>query len=85
MYPKTDDSTFDMDYYCATHMPMLADALGDACKGWGASSIGSGFGVRHRMLQLALELCSAAFGDCLASGGNFGTRRCGLAEGRCAR
>ncbi|MEM7337830.1 MAG: EthD family reductase [Actinomycetota bacterium] len=37
MYPKTDDSTFDMDYYTSTHMPMLADALGDACKGWGAS------------------------------------------------
>ena len=38
MYPKTEDSTFDMDYYCATHMPMLADALGDACKGWGATT-----------------------------------------------
>jgi len=43
LYPKTDDSTFDMDYYCATHMPMLADALGDACKGWGASSTGGEF------------------------------------------
>lgn len=38
MYPKTDDSTFDMDYYTSTHMPMLADALGDACTGWGAST-----------------------------------------------
>ncbi len=38
MYPKTEDSTFDMDYYTSTHMPMLADALGDACKGWGAST-----------------------------------------------
>jgi uncharacterized protein (TIGR02118 family) len=42
MYPKTDESTFDMDYYCATHMPMLADALGDACQGWGATSVASG-------------------------------------------
>ena len=42
LYPKTDDSTFDMDYYCATHMPMLADALGDACKGWGATAVGAG-------------------------------------------
>jgi uncharacterized protein (TIGR02118 family) len=42
LYPKTDDSTFDMDYYCSTHMPMLADALGDACKGWGASTVGGG-------------------------------------------
>lgn len=42
LYPKTDDSTFDMDYYCSTHMPMLAGALGDACKGWGASAVKSG-------------------------------------------
>ncbi len=41
MYPKTDDSTFDMDYYTSTHMPMLADALGDACQGWGASTLKS--------------------------------------------
>lgn len=40
MYPKTEDSSFDMDYYCSTHMPMLADALGDACQGWGASKTG---------------------------------------------
>ena len=31
-----------MDYYLSTHMPMLADALGDACTGWGASTIGAG-------------------------------------------
>lgn len=42
LYPKTDESTFDMDYYTSTHMPMLADALGDACKGWGASSCKGG-------------------------------------------
>ncbi len=42
MYPKTDDSTFNMDYYTATHMPMLAAALGDACKGWGATKVTGG-------------------------------------------
>jgi uncharacterized protein (TIGR02118 family) len=42
MYPKTDDSTFDMDYYTSTHMPMFANALGEGCQGWGASSIASG-------------------------------------------
>ncbi len=31
-----------MEYYCATHMPMFADALGDACAGWGASTVKSG-------------------------------------------
>ncbi len=42
LYPRTDDSTFDMDYYTATHMPMFADGLGDACQGWGAASIADG-------------------------------------------
>ena len=28
LYPKTDDATFDMDYYTSTHMPMVAKALG---------------------------------------------------------
>ena len=35
IYPKTDDSTFDMAYYKDNHMPMFAEALGDTCKGWG--------------------------------------------------
>jgi uncharacterized protein (TIGR02118 family) len=42
LYPKTDESTFDMDYYTSTHMPMLAAALGDACLSWGADKITSG-------------------------------------------
>ena len=42
LYPRTDDSTFDMDYYTSTHMPMLAEALGDACQGWGAANIADG-------------------------------------------
>lgn len=42
LYPKTDDSTFDMDYYTTSHMPMFAETLGDACQGWGAASVGGG-------------------------------------------
>jgi uncharacterized protein (TIGR02118 family) len=42
LYPKTDESTFDMDYYTSTHMPMLAAALGDDCQSWGADKITSG-------------------------------------------
>lgn len=42
LYPRTEDSTFDMDYYTTTHMPMFAEAIGDACKGWGAASVDSG-------------------------------------------
>ncbi len=42
LYPKTDDSHFDMDYYTTKHMPMLAESLGAACHGWGASAVTSG-------------------------------------------
>jgi len=42
LYPRTDDSTFDMDYYVQSHMPMLANALGDSCQGWGATSVMAG-------------------------------------------
>ena len=42
LYPQTDDSSFDMDYYTSTHMPMLAEALGDDCHGWGAATINDG-------------------------------------------
>ncbi len=39
LYPKTEDSTFDMDYYTSTHMPMVAKAFGDGCQGWGAAVV----------------------------------------------
>ena len=32
LYPKTDDVSFDMDYYCKSHMPMVREKLGSACK-----------------------------------------------------
>ena len=41
MYPKTEESTFDMDYYTSTHMPMFAKAIGSACQAWGASTLKS--------------------------------------------
>ena len=42
LYPKADGSTFDMDYYTSTHMPMVAKAFGDACQSWGAATVTSG-------------------------------------------
>lgn len=42
LYPRNDSSTFDMDYYTSTHMPLFADVLGDACQGWGAATIAAG-------------------------------------------
>ena len=32
-YPNKDGATFDMNYYCASHMPMVQSKLGSACKG----------------------------------------------------
>jgi len=42
LYPQTEDSSFDMEYYTSTHMPMLAESIGDACSGWGAARVGDG-------------------------------------------
>ncbi|MHA7923966.1 MAG: EthD family reductase [Marinobacter sp.] len=32
LYPKTPESTFDIDYYRDTHMALVRDRLGNACK-----------------------------------------------------
>ena len=31
LYPNTDTTSFDMNYYCNSHMPMVKDKLGAAC------------------------------------------------------
>lgn len=33
LYPNPENCKFDMSYYCNSHMPMVRDHLGDACKG----------------------------------------------------
>ena len=33
LYPNGDGKTFDMDYYCNKHVPMVAELLGDSVKG----------------------------------------------------
>ena len=33
MYPNGEGKTFDMDYYCNKHVPMVLSLLGDAVKG----------------------------------------------------
>ena len=32
LYPNGPDISFDVNYYCATHVPMVASLLGDALK-----------------------------------------------------
>ena len=33
LYPDGEGKTFDMDYYCSKHVPMVAELLGDAVIG----------------------------------------------------
>jgi len=33
LYPNGEGKTFDMDYYCNKHIPMVAGLLGDSLKG----------------------------------------------------
>ncbi|WP_392343177.1 EthD family reductase [uncultured Shewanella sp.] len=30
LYPNSESATFDMDYYCKTHLPLVADLVGEA-------------------------------------------------------
>ena len=32
LYPAGEKATFDMEYYCRNHMPMVQQKLGAACK-----------------------------------------------------
>ena len=32
LYPAGESTKFDMDYYCKSHMPMVQEKLGAACK-----------------------------------------------------
>jgi uncharacterized protein (TIGR02118 family) len=66
LYPKTDESSFDMDYYTATHMPMLADALGDACTGWGATAA---MGGDYEAIGWAMVTSKEAFDAAMAEHG----------------
>jgi len=34
LYPYRENGRFEMDYYCATHMPLAAKLFGAALKGW---------------------------------------------------
>jgi uncharacterized protein (TIGR02118 family) len=33
LYPRKEGASFDMSYYVNSHMPMVRQKLGDACKG----------------------------------------------------
>ncbi len=66
LYPKSDDSSFDMDYYTSTHMPLFAEVLGDACQGWGAATVEDG---KYHAVGWAMVESKDAFDAAMASGG----------------
>jgi|SRR3989304_5735454 len=41
LYPNAESKTFDMDYYCNKHVPMVAGLLGESVKG---ASVEKGIG-----------------------------------------
>lgn len=41
VYPNGEDNTFDMNYYCSSHIPMVRQKLGAALKG---ASVDEGVG-----------------------------------------
>jgi uncharacterized protein (TIGR02118 family) len=64
LYPKTDDATFDMDYYTTSHMPMLAKALGDGCKSWGAAKVTTDQHVAMGWVMIdSMDTFNAAMGE----------------------
>jgi len=66
LYPKSEDTTFDMDYYSTKHMPLLAEVLGDACKGWGVS----GPAHKHHAVGWAMVDSKEAFDAAMAERGS---------------
>ena len=70
MYPYTEGKRFDIDYYRNKHIPMVKEAMGDACRG---ISLDVGIGGRApgspapyvaiaHMLFDSLDAFRAAFG-----------------------
>jgi uncharacterized protein (TIGR02118 family) len=72
-YPNQAGARFDLDYYLTKHMPLVAEKLGGALKGWSAEQgIGSGApGVPAEfMIQATLTLESLeAFQAAMAASG----------------
>jgi uncharacterized protein (TIGR02118 family) len=58
LYPQSDGTTFDMDYYTTSHMPMFAQHLGDACQGWGVADV---MGNEYHAMAWAVVSSAEAF------------------------
>jgi uncharacterized protein (TIGR02118 family) len=72
-YPNQAGARFDLDYYLTKHMPLVAEKLGGALKGWSAEQgIGAGApgAAPEFMIQAALTFESLeAFQGAMAMSG----------------
>ena len=66
LYPKSEGSTFDLDYYTSTHMPMFAETFGDACQGWGAANVDD---AKHHAIGWVTVTDRASFDAAMAEDG----------------
>ncbi len=70
LYPNSEGSSFDMDYYCDSHIPMVQGLLGSALKGvaveqgLGGAEPGSSatYAAMGHLLFDSVEAFQAAFG-----------------------
>ena len=70
LYPNGEGSRFDINYYCTSHMPMVREKLGAACKGiaveqgLGGAEPGATapFAAMGHLLFESIEDFQAAFG-----------------------
>lgn len=70
LYPNGDGKTFDIDYYCNTHMPLVKSLLGEAMitgaveKGLGGGAPGStaSFAAMGNMYFNSVEAFENSFG-----------------------
>ena len=70
LYPNNEGSKFDMGYYLSTHIPMVQEKLGDACKniaveeGLGGAAPGTPatYVTMAHMLFDSVETFQGAFG-----------------------
>jgi uncharacterized protein (TIGR02118 family) len=63
LYPKSDDSTFDIDYYTNTHMPLFAESVGEACQGWGVNGPGGRYHAIGWMMIDGKDALDAAMAE----------------------
>ena len=70
LYPNGPDISFDINYYCETHIPMVAGLLGDALKGGqvdaglagGAEGVAAPFAAMGHLLFDSVEDFQQNFG-----------------------